>query len=756
MSSAEAGAPGAAGSTAEAAGGEAGSPSLPDPEPTDPQPPSACGGELPTTFSVRCSACHTAQGTPNPRYPDLYEFAGTLDEFRQRVREGSQQGMPAYAEALVSDAELRAIFEYFTGANSRGDNPPALGGVEPLFGAADAVNPPIVLVGEDSVIVTRGAGRVRGRHEGPLDTNQPFMEFVEDYFVSRTYGWIVEDYTPLGESRVRVTYLPIAMPTSGTNFRAWKDYGNGDVFLMNTGMTSDAPLPALLHDNEDLASSYASRIAPYAQVQVQETTRNNRAERSIEAGDLLEFEFGIFSEPDAIEPPGSRTSYYSDTFRYRVGKGGVTADNPDAYTEGKGILGPVEAAQQGGATTNVWAYFMPETQFGQMALNIQHENVQHFVEGRRLFHTDFDTGAHSESGNDEFSEQAGKAGPLGTTTSCESCHEHNGPGETLTGPLGPTSSMVIKLYGESSTGRQLQPADGTAAPAGSEEKTVEVADGTSITLKRPKIEATLNDGRVPAYSARIARKLIGLGLLEAIDEQTILTRADMEDCNDDGISGRPSYVEDPSTGALRLGRFGWKAEKVSIEHQVAEALHDDMGVGTRLFADAGETELSNEDLALLVTYMRLISVPGQRDHDAERVRAGEQIFQTIGCAQCHQSDTVTAENHPFAELRDQSIKPYSDLLLHDLGPDLADDSERPAPLDASDPPSASEWRTPPLWGTGLLSSVSGRTGLLHDGRAANVLEAILWHGGEAEATRERVKQLSAAERESLIAFVMSL
>lgn len=750
-----AGAGGSGSSTTAGTGGKAGAPAN-DPDPIDPPPPNACGSELPSAFTTTCGACHTAQGKQNPRYPDLYAFDGTLDEFRDHVRAGSEEGMPAFPESLIDDGELGSIFEYFTGEKARGDDAPALGAVEPLFAADAAKNPPIVFEREDGVLVTRGAGRVRGRHEGPLDTNQPFMEFVADYFVSRTYGWLVEDFTPLGESRVRVTYLPIAMPTDGTNFRAWKDYGNGDVFTINTGMDSGVPLPALLYAGEDLADAYASRIAPYAQVQQKETTRNNRDGRDIQAGDLLEFEFGIFQDEGAIEPPGSRTAYYTDTFRYRVGKGGITADNADAYTDDKGILGPVEAAQQGGATTNVWAYYMPETQFGQMALNIQHENVQHFVEGRRLFHTDFESGAHSEAGNDEFTEQRGKAGPLGTTTSCESCHTNNGPGETLSGALGPDSSMSIKLYGETSAGRQLQPLDGTAAFTGNEEKIVELADGTRVTLKRPVIEATLEGSRVPAYSARIARKLIGLGLLEAIDEQTILTRADMNDCDDDGISGRPNYVVDPTTGALRIGRFGWKAEKVSLEHQVAEAAHDDMGVSSRIFPDGDEAELGNDDFARLVTYMRLIAVPGQRDHGSERVRDGEQIFQTIGCARCHQSDAVTGENHPFSELRGQSIKPYTDLLLHDLGPDLADNSERPTPTDASDPPSASEWRTPPLWGTGLLATISGRTGLLHDGRAANVLEAILWHGGEAEATRERVKQLSTAEREALIEFVMSL
>ena len=212
--------------------------------------------------------------------------------------------------------------------------------------------------------------------------------------------------------------------------------------------------------------------------------------------------------------------------------------------------------------------------------------------------------------------------------------------------------------------------------------------------------------------------------------------------------------------ALALGpmihRFGWKAEKVSIEHQVAEALHDDMGVGTSLFPDASEAELADDDLARLVTYMRLVAVPGQRGRDAAEVRAGEQIFQTIGCAQCHVSDTVTGVNHPFSELGAQSIKPYTDLLLHDLGPDLADASGRSPALKPTDPPAASEWRTPPLWGTGLLASINGHTGLLHDGRAASVLEAVLWHGGEAETTRERVTKLSAADRDALVEFVLSL
>jgi CxxC motif-containing protein (DUF1111 family) len=751
------GAPNKAGAGGETTGGGASGGSKSDPPPVTGEPPAvdSCAGALPAVFTSTCAGCHTAQGVPNPRYPDLYQFDGSREEFERHVRDGSTEGMPRYSQELVSDADVGAIYEYFTGNHSRGDATPELGGVVPLFDPSDAVNAPIVFEREDGVLVTRGAGRVRGRHEGPLDTNQPFMEFVADYFLSRTYGWIVEDFTRLGESKIRVTYLPISLPTTGTNFRAWKDYGNGDVFTQNTGMTSNADLPELLVGDRNLAADYEKQVAPYAMVQQQETTRNNRDGREIEVGDLFEFEFGIFNDEGAIQPPGSRTAYYTDTFRYRVGKGGVTADNPDLYN-GQGVLGPTEDAQQGGATTNVWAYFMQETQFGQMALNIQHENVQRFVEGRRLFHTDFATGKHSESGNPDFTEQRDKAGPLGISASCEGCHVHNGAGKTLSGALEMKSSMAIKLYGDDQAGAQLQLKDGSATASGTDDQTVELADGTKIVLKKPKIAVTMKDGKVPAFSARIARKVIGMGLLEAVDESEILGRADMSDCNGDGISGRANFVADPGTGELRVGRFGWKAEKVSIEHQTAEALHDDMGVGTSLFPDSGKTELANDDLARLVTYMRLVSVPGQRDRDDEKVRAGEQLFQTIGCAKCHVTDLVTGMNHPFSELRGQSIKPYSDLLLHDLGSELADDTAFGAPAEASAPPAASEWRTPPLWGIGLLETINGNTGLLHDGRAANVLEAILWHGGEAEATRGRVVALSAADREALIAFVMSL
>ncbi len=727
-------------------------------------PTSTCGGALPGSFTSTCSSCHTASGAANSRYPDLFLFAGTIDEFKTQVRSG-KGAMPAFADTIIADADLEAIFAYFKGTTRDAAVAPTLDGVVPLFSATDVVNPPIVFTRDDGALITRGAGRVRGRHEGPLDTNQPFQEWVTDYFMDRTYGWIVEDYTVIGESRIRASYIPVGPPTGGTNFRAWKNYSNGDVFNVNGGMEGST-IPNLSLGGKDLAQGYETTFQAYDAVQSQETTQNAREGRAMQTGDIFEFEFGIFFQ-GSIEPAGSRTAYYTDTFRYRVGVGGVTSNNPDPYegdagadAEVRWVLGPSEPAQLGGGTTNVWHYYMPETYFGQMALNIQHENVQHFVQGRRLFHTDFTTGEHSEGANDPFTEQAGKAGPQLVTTSCENCHINNGPGTTLTA-FDETASMAFKLYNAGALGNQLQLDEGNVTVGSPETKVVTLGDGTTVNLTKPTFTVTANDGSSPAYSARIARKLIGVGLLEAISEETILARADMLDCDANGISGRPNFITDPVSGVIRVGRMGWKAEKVSVQHQVADAAEADLGVFSSVIPGPnGEVELTDAELADLTTYMRLIAVPGQRDYDDPQVAQGEEIFKTIGCGNCHVTDAVTGANHPFAELRNQSIKPFTDLLLHDMGPDLADNSGIAVPAagdgNQAQPAGASEWRTAPLWGTGLLATVNGHTGLLHDGRAGSVLEAVLWHGGEAEAIKQKLIALPTAEREALLRFVESL
>lgn len=559
------------------------------------------------------------------------------------------------------------------------DQAPSLGALQPLYVAADAKNPPIVTKLADGTILTRGAGRVRNRQE----KDQTFNTYGPMYFEDRSFGFMVEDFTPTGEQRIRVTYLPITMPDDGnltTNWRAWKTPGDNGTFLINATMTNVAttPLPP---------------TGPVAQAQQYDTTAAPTG-RSMAMGESLEFEFGLFIEPTALKTPGSRTSYHADTFRYVMGVGGLTPNNTDTPDS----PGPVPEARLGGDTTLTWLFEDKNMYFSQMALNIQQENAQSFLEGRRLFQTDFATGEHGEATNPAFLAHSGQAGPVMVSTACWSCHINNGPGA----PPTPTTAEASR------------------------------------------------------YATRLAPQLVGLGLLEAVDEQTILALADRLDCDQNGISGRPSYVMDPATGTQRLGRFGWKADVASLTQQVAVNLSLAMGVGTSLLPDGGKAEIEDPELAQLVTYTSLLGVPPQRDHAHPQTVRGREVFQEIGCADCHVPQLITGANHPFAELRQQTIQPFTDLLLHDMGPGLADASGVAAGEQPSSPPSASEWRTPPLWGLGLRVLVNNHLALLHDGRAANIVEAIQLHGGEGAAASLAYMALLPGDRDALAAFLMSL
>jgi CxxC motif-containing protein (DUF1111 family) len=734
-------------------------------------PPSAtCGNVLPMSYTVLCSGCHTQSGAANTRYPDLYAFKGNLATFTAQVRMGGPL-MAAYGTNLIADADISTIFTYFTTSTRAAAKLPDIGGVQPLFAPSDAVNPPVVYTrASDGVLITRGAGRVRGRHE----KQGSFAPFLDNYFDDRTYGFIIEDWTPLGMQQIRLTYLPLKMPDHAgnriTNLRSWKEQGNNATFMANNYAVdiTAAQIPDL--------SPVKAPTGPFAfQQQRTETTMTIPGGRTMTVGQNYEFEIGVFISPAALTTPGSRDSYYTDTFRYQIGLGGLTPNNLDYAA----TPGPIPSARLGGDTTIAWiddaaGALGPGdetyTYFDQFALNIQHENVENFVIGRRLFHTNFVSGAHSESAAPSFAitvdlnppmmGEAGKAGPLAQTTMCMTCHINNGPGQLITAKLDGTSSMAFKTPA-GVLGGQLRPTNGSASLASMDtSKSVTLADGTVVPLKRPVFAVTGNGvtGNVP-FSARLARKVFGMGLLEAIDESTLLVRSDPTDCNMDGISGRPSYIKDPQTGALRIARIGWKAEKLDIAHQVADAANLDLDVGSSLIPNSqGKTGLTDTELSQLTTYMRLVGVPPQTNATDPQVHQGEQVFKTTGCSNCHVTDVMTGSNHPFAELRNQAIRPFTDLLLHDMGPDLADNSGVPAPdpTDATAPPGASEWRTPPLWGLGKYAEINGHTNLLHDGRAASPLEAILWHGGEATGVKANFMALSAADRAALLAFLASL
>ena len=374
-------------------------------------------------------------------------------------------------------------------------------------------------------------------------------------------------------------------------------------------------------------------------------------------------------------------------------------------------------------------------------------------------------------------------GPIYNNISCINCHARDGRGR----PPGPNEKLVSMLFRlslpkeeDAAVGKAPTPVPGfgtqlnnrsivNASPEGKvnidyTEQALTTADGRRVYLRYPNY--TLTDTYQPLpenveISPRVAPAVFGLGLLEAIPEETILAYADEVDVDGDGISGKPNYVWDVVNQRYSLGRFGWKANQPSLLQQVAAAYHDDMGITTSLFSienSAGQPQLteysetpevSDEILDVVTFYVQTLAVPARRNVDDPQVQQGEQLFAKAQCADCHVPTLRTGVLAGVPSVSNQTIHPYTDLLLHDMGPELADN--RPD-FHAS----GSEWRTPPLWGIGLVKRVNGHTNFLHDGRARDLMEAILWHGGEAETSRQIVEQMSKVERDALIAFLESL
>jgi CxxC motif-containing protein (DUF1111 family) len=400
-----------------------------------------------------------------------------------------------------------------------------------------------------------------------------------------------------------------------------------------------------------------------------------------------------------------------------------------------------------------------------MATNLAGRNAQPFVLGRRVVHTRFLDGSHDEDPeNPRWEEQAGKLGPRYINDACDSCHARNT--RALPPNVGaPLNQYVVKVGAASGGphglfGAVFQPGDALGAAEGevSIERWIE-EEG----LRRPSYSFT---PRTPErFSVRAAPQLVGMGLLEAIPESAILESADPEDADGNGISGRIRIVQDPVTRQPRLGRFGWKAGQATIRYQAAAALNSDMGVMTSVFPepDCGTeqsgcgtsgAELSDTDLGNLTKYFALLGIRPQRSLDDPTALSGEELFESTGCASCHVTTFVTSEYHPLAELRGQTIHPYTDLLLHDMGPELADSLPEGDPAEGG--ASGAEWRTAPLWSIGLTAAVNAGEAYLHDGRARTLDEAIRWHGGEGEAAKQAYLALSAPNQAALIAFLKSL
>lgn len=355
-------------------------------------------------------------------------------------------------------------------------------------------------------------------------------------------------------------------------------------------------------------------------------------------------------------------------------------------------------------------------------------------------------------------------GPLYNHNACAACHGKDGRGLPQFAPSGSQALVRVSLADGTpelpgapvpvpGLGGQLQDHGVFGVPA---EVAIELTwteragaygDGLPYTLRAPALALRHPDGRAldPAIltSLRQAPAVFGLGLLEAIPEAALEAAADPDDRDGDGISGRPNRVWDVDAGAVRVGRFGHKAGNPSLVQQAAAAYANDMGVTSRRFG--GAAEVDDTTIALTAFYTATLGVPARAPGD---VADGEARFVEFGCAACHTPSQASGP-HAIAALADQQFQPYTDLLLHDLGPDLADG--RPEYL-----ADGREWRTPPLWGLGLVQTVLPGASYLHDGRARTVAEAILWHGGEAEAARERFRTAPADQREELLRFLSAL
>ena len=606
-------------------------------------------------------------------------------------------------------------------------------GIVALFNATTSLEAETTLH-TPTALVTRVGDRARDRHarEGNFSAYDHYLSW---YWQERTIGLEIIDRVAKGGTGITFNYQTLAA-LSQPEFRA---------FYRGIGT---------------VAEYHFNLLAPLVGSNRYSATINSKLpeNRPLQLGDRVEIEVSQFIQA----PMNGRNNYYGTAILYVVGQGIVPWEGTGPLLDSHPLP---EVAWLGGRTTLPYQYSNePADRFKQTAGNISPENIQPFMLGRRLHHTDFGNGAHSEPGNPVFTEQIGKLGPKFIARSCVECHVNNG--RALPPAIGaPMLQSVVKVGADASgtphpvLGSVLQPMSTTGAAEGGmvissyTNSNGQYGDGTSYSLRKPNYTF---QGVTPShFSVRLTPPLVGMGLLEAVAENMILALADPNDANQDGISGRIRTLADPVNGQSRLGRFTAKGGQARVSDQIASALNNDMGVTTSLFpvldgeTTAGAPQLTTAGLDEMTRYVSLLGVGARRELTNAQALQGEQLFTVASCIQCHTQTLTTSPYHPMAELRNQTIRPYTDLLLHDMGPGLADNmNEGPA--------SGSEWRTPPLWNIGLTAGVSGGEAYLHDGRARSIEEAILWHGGEAEASKQAFIGMSAADRAALVRFIKSL
>ena len=766
---------------------------------------------------------------------------------------------------------------------------------------------PEVVVDTPTARITYLSDRARDRHARESQFQQ-YDHWLPFYWEQRIAELTITDEVARGGTRVVFRFMAHDR-LNPAEFRAYYAAG-GAVYHLNLssnagqGVTQVSSVPSQRYPGE---TEYTYEAVLTTKIPEQ---------RPLRIGDRIEVELSQFLGA----PRNGRANYYGTAFLYVVGEGVVpwyAKQKEEATTPQQQQSASFDSyrlpdvAWLGGNTTLPYQYSNePRERFKQTAGNISHASGHEFVLGRRLHHTDFGTGAHSEPGNPPLSSHAGQLGPKFIAASCVACHVDNGRslppavgsaltrsvvrvgadptgaphpvlGDTLQPSLagGQGGTVNVSIEAESyvaMSGVQIEPTlDGgggfnvtsidtdawmsyanqpvmipasglyrvgfrVASAVGGGLLAFEESGGSIIhgRVSMPNtggwqtwqtvtadlwlsqgshvfglnanvggfnlnwfqvaslpsgggggtggggpanegqvildgydlLNGTYGDGRpyqlrrpryrLPAsaptsYSVRNAPPLVGLGLLEAIDEATILARHDPCDEDADGISGRVSVTTEFATGHAVLGRFGWKGSRASVRDQIARALNRDMGVASasQPYLDGETTPSAPEVTALeldrLARYTALLGVAARRDLTDPAALRGERLFAAIGCADCHVPQLTTGSDHPYGELRNQTIRPFTDLLLHDMGDGLA---ARMADGDAT----ASEWRTAPLWSIGLTAAVAGGEAYLHDGRARTLEEALLWHGGEGAAAMEAFRTLPAADRSALVAFLTSL
>jgi CxxC motif-containing protein (DUF1111 family) len=342
--------------------------------------------------------------------------------------------------------------------------------------------------------------------------------------------------------------------------------------------------------------------------------------------------------------------------------------------------------------------------------------------------------------NDEIFTAENGLGPVFVATSCGTCHPGDGKGHPFTtltrfGQTDETGNKFLHLGGPQLQNRAIPGHAPEFIPVG----------------------ATSSKFTPPANT--------GLGYLAALTDEQILSHADPNDANGEGISGVPNYIEAPAyfepqwfhqeQNGKYIGRFGKKASAVDLMHQTVNAYNQDIGITSTYNAidpftgEYNDPEVTDNTVLDVVFYLRTLKAPIQRGTNLTEVVAGMTIFKEVGCAKCHITEWKTPVSD-VPSLSGKTFHPYTDLLLHDMGPGLDDGyTEGTA--------KTYEWRTPPLWGLGLSkNSQGGSYFLMHDGRATSINEAIMMHGGEAAQSQEKFTQLNATEKESLIRFLESL